>query len=192
MNQVDAYCARFPDKKPILERVISLLRSTSLEETIKWGMPTYTLEGKILIGVGAFKEHVAIWFHQGVFLKDPKRVLQSASPGKTKALRQWRLYDEKDLDESAIARYIEEAILNAEKGKEIKPERKPLVIPDELERAFREIDGLKVAFFALPEGKQKEFADYIGEAVREGTRLSRLRKSVPMIQDGVGLNDRYK
>ncbi|MFK7833370.1 MAG: DUF1801 domain-containing protein [Winogradskyella sp.] len=45
----------------------SLINSTELEETIKWSMPTYCLNGKNVLGLGAFKNHCCIWFHQGVF-----------------------------------------------------------------------------------------------------------------------------
>ena len=48
------------------EKALKLLReiinSTELEETIKWNAPTYTLNGKNVIGLGAFKNHFGIWF----------------------------------------------------------------------------------------------------------------------------------
>lgn len=155
-------------------------------------MPTYCLDGKNLIGVGAFKNHVALWFHQGVFLNDPKRVLTNTQEGKTKALRQWRFTSENEIDENLVASYIEEAIENHHEGKKIKPEKKSLEVPKELEMAFGQVKDLKVSFFSLTEGKQKEYAEYIGGAKREATRKSRLSKCIPMIQDGVGLNDQYK
>jgi len=192
MNGVEEYLAKHSDRRDILEKLISLLRSTSLDEEIKWGMPTYTMDEKNLIGVAAFKNHVALWFHQGVFLKDPKKVLVNAQEGKTKALRHWKFEEGDKIDEQAIASYIEEAIDNHRQGRELKPEKKALEIPDELSKAFSDVKGLKVAFFSLSPGKQREYANYIGEAKREATRLSRLEKSIPMIQDGVGLNDLYK
>lgn len=192
MTGVESYLEKHPDKRLLLDRLISLLRSTSLEETIKWGMPTYTMDGKNLIGVAAFKSHVALWFHQGVFLKDPRKVLVNAQEGKTKALRHWKFQSLNEIDEKAVSVYIEEAIENHKNGKELKPEKKSIALPEELNRAFKEVEGLKVAFFSLTPGKQKEYAEYIAEAKREGTRRSRLERSIPMIQDGVGLNDRYK
>jgi uncharacterized protein YdeI (YjbR/CyaY-like superfamily) len=56
-----------------LELLYSIVRSTELEETVKWGGPCFTINGKNVLGIGGFKSYVGIWFHQGVFLKDPKK-----------------------------------------------------------------------------------------------------------------------
>lgn len=189
---VDEFIDQHGKHQPVLNKLISLLRSTSLEETIKWGMPTYCLDGRNIVGVGAFKDHVALWFHQGVFLKDPKRLLVNAQEGKTKALRQWRFAPTEEIEENTVSLYIEEAIENHRKGKELKPEKKSLEIPKELQMAFDEVSDLKISFFSLSQGRQKEYAEYIGSAKREATRKSRLSKCIPMIQDGIGLNDQYK
>src|SRR5206468_201589 len=38
-----------------------------VEEAIKWGMPSFTLNGKILCGMAAFKAHATFGFwHQGM------------------------------------------------------------------------------------------------------------------------------
>src|SRR5687768_10010126 len=41
------------------------LNCPKAEETIKWGMPTFTYGGKILCGIAAFKAHCAFWFWGG-------------------------------------------------------------------------------------------------------------------------------
>ncbi len=46
-----------------------IINSTELNESVKWRMPTYSLNGKNILGIGAFKNHFCIWFHQGVFFK---------------------------------------------------------------------------------------------------------------------------
>ncbi len=193
MDQVEAYIEKKNNWKVELKSIISILRTfEELEETIKWGAPTYMVNGKNIIGVAAFKNYVGLWFHQGVFLKDESGVLINAQEDKTKGLRQWRFASSNDIDASKVKKYVAEAIKNANEGKEIKPSKKELVIPDELLRAFKETDGLKVSFYSLSRGKQIEYADYIGQAKRAETRASRLQKCIPMIEDGVGLNDRYK
>ena len=40
-----------------------------------------------MIGVGAFKGWVALWFHQGALLSDPNQLLINAQEGKTRGLR---------------------------------------------------------------------------------------------------------
>ena len=72
----------FISKKSEWVKSLQLLRSimltTEMEETIKWGVPTYTINGKNIVGISAFKSYVGIWFHQGVFLKDPYNQLINA------------------------------------------------------------------------------------------------------------------
>jgi uncharacterized protein YdeI (YjbR/CyaY-like superfamily) len=40
---------------------------------LKWGIPTYTVNGKNLVGIGAFKTYVGLWFFNGSFLKDEEK-----------------------------------------------------------------------------------------------------------------------
>jgi uncharacterized protein YdeI (YjbR/CyaY-like superfamily) len=51
---------------------------------------------------------------------------------------------------------------------------------------------LNKAFAALNPGKQSEYAEHIGSAKQEKTRVSRLEKAKPLILSGVGLHDKYK
>lgn len=171
-----------------------LINTTELEETVKWSMPTYCLNGKNVLGLGAFKEHFCLWFHQGVFLKDEHQLLMNAQENKTKAMRQMRFESKADINEAAVLTYVKEAIANQRLGKEIKPLRKskPVVIPSELKEKLSSNAELNTSFKTLTPGKQREYCDYISEAKREATKQSRLEKITPMIIQGVGLNDKYK
>ena len=172
-----------------------LLQSTSLVETVKWGMPVYTLNNKNVAGFSAFKSWTGIWFFQGVFLKDPEGVLINAQEGTTKGLRQWRFSSAGEISKyrSSILAYLEEAIQNQEAGKEIKPDRnKTLVIPEELESALKSDPSLKDSFEALSLSKRREYAEHVGSAKREETRQQRLQKIIPMIREGIGMSDKYR
>lgn len=172
-----------------------LLHSTELDETIKWGMPVYTLHGKNVVGFSAFKSWAGLWFFQGVFLNDPEQVLINAQEGTTKGLRQWRFESLEEIRSyhGTILSYLEEAIQNQKEGKKIKPERnRPLDIPAELERAFNQNPSLKDSFEALSLSRKREYTEYVGSAKREETRLQRLEKVLPLILEGIGLNDRYR
>ncbi|CAL2080199.1 YdeI/OmpD-associated family protein [Tenacibaculum sp. 190524A02b] len=172
----------------------SILIELPLEETIKWGMPAYLCKGKNIIGLGAFKEYCAIWFHQGVFLQDKLKLLINAQEGKTKAMRQWRFYSINDISINTVKEYVKEAIDNSIAGKEIKPERKNknVIVPEELKVTLDSNDLLSQKFNLLTNGKQREFAEYISEAKRLQTKHKRLDKIIPMIIKGIGLNDKYK
>jgi uncharacterized protein YdeI (YjbR/CyaY-like superfamily) len=170
-----------------------LLIDSELEETIKWGAPCYTINGKNVIGIGAFKSYVGLWFHQGVFLKDPAKVLINASEGTTKALRQWRFKGIDDINPKLVKAYVDEAIANQREGKEIKAVKvKSVDFPDELRQAITNDKELESKFNSLTPGKQREYAEHIGSAKQEKTRISRLEKSIPLILEGKGLNDRYR
>lgn len=194
-SSVDEYISMGGEWQESLLLLRELLQSTSLEETLKWGMPVYTLNNKNLAGFSAFKAWTGIWFFQGVFLKDPEGVLINAQEGTTKGLRQWRFSSEVEIREyrSVILDYLEEAIQNQKTGKEIKPERKKaLLIPQELEEALNSNPSLKESFEALSLSKRREYAEHVGGAKREETRQQRLQKAIPMILEGIGLSDKYR
>jgi uncharacterized protein YdeI (YjbR/CyaY-like superfamily) len=173
----------------------SIINDSELEETIKWSAPSYGINGKNVIGMAAFKNHIAVWFYQGIFLKDPYKKLMNAQEEVTKANRQWRFQSLEEIQENAVIlkEYIEEAIENSKQGKEIKPTKhKEVVIPIELEEAFEKNHVLKEQFESLSKFKQREYAEHVGKAKQETTRKRRLQKIIPMIEMGLGLNDKYR
>jgi len=175
-----------------LKKIRSILSQLPLEETIKWGAPYYVSQGKNILGMAAFKSYFGIWFTQGALLKDEKKVLMNAQEGKTTAMRQWRFNSMDEIDIDLIKAYAIEAIENQKQGKEIKPQKKPLLIPELLQEAMNNNQELKEKYEAFTLGKKRDYADYISEAKREATKQSRLDKIIPMILNGVGLYDKYK
>lgn len=179
--------------KKELVQLRKILLSTKLEETVKWGMPCYTLNGKMVVGLGAFKSFVALWFFQGALLSDEKNLLVNAQNGRTKALRQWRFSSKTEIDSALIKAYVKEAIELQVKGLQIKPDRnKPLILPAQLEEALAKNENAHAGFKGLSKGKQREYADYVSDAKREETKAKRIAKIIPMIVEGLGLNDQYK
>ena len=192
-NSVDGYILKKDKWQNELKLLRRLLNATELEETVKWGSPCYTINGKNVVSVGAFKEFVALWFFQGALLKDKDKVLINAQEGTTKALRQWRFFAVDEIHPQQVQKYVKEAIENQKLGREILPQRKKsLVIPSHLSEALRGNSKLKTCFDQFTTGKQREFADYIASAKRIKTRKNRLQKIIPMILRKEGLNDRYK
>lgn len=189
---VDAYIARHAAWSDGLTALRSILTSTELDETIKWGAPCYTFGGTNVVGLGAFRSYFGLWFHQGALLADRRGVLINAQEGKTKALRQWRFTSADEIRPRLVRGYVVEAIELAREGRSVAPARPSrLVLPPELERALSEHDA-RAAFDALSPGRRREYARYITEARRDSTKASRIEKILPMIEAGVGLNDRYR
>lgn len=190
---VDDFIAGQDKWKAPLMKFREIILATELEETIKWGSPVYTLKGKHVAGMGAFKSYVGIWFFQGVFLKDPHKKLVNAQEGKTKALRQLRFSSMEEVNYELVKAYVGEAIQNQKEGKEIKPDKKkPLIIPGELKVKFKTDQELRSCFDDLSLSRQREFTEYISEAKREETKLKRLEKIIPMIKEKIGLSDKYR
>lgn len=175
-----------------LERLKSIINQTELQETTKWGGIVYELNGKNVLGIGGFKNYFTIWFFNGVFLKDNKKVLVNAQEGVTKSLRQWRFTTKEEIDEKSVLDYINEAIENEKLGKSIKPQKKEYQIPIELQKEFDANYNLFEAFQKFPTYKQNDFIEYIVSAKREETKLLRIEKIKPMILAAIGLNDKYK
>lgn len=189
----DAYFAKPGPWRDELQAVRKVLLATGLTEEIKWGSPFYTLEGKHVVGLTAFKNYFCLWFPQGALLKDDKKVLMNAQEGVTKAQRQWRMADAKEIKPALIKAYVKEAAAHAKAGKEIKADRsKPLVVPPELQAALDKNKKAKAAFAAMTKTYQREYADYIAEAKQAATKDRRLEKILPMIASGAGLNDKYR
>lgn len=183
----------FQDVVIILRNAI-LSTSPNLEETVKWGRPVYTYEGKNIVGIAAFKQHAALWFFQGALLSDPAKVLVNAQEGKTKAMLQWRFHAIGEIEKCMVKQYVAEAIKNQIQGLVVKPDRakQPIEIPELLGRAIVKDNELKRSFFELTRGRRKDYCEYIASAKKEETKQKRLKKIVPMIKAGVGLNDKYR
>ncbi len=189
---VEEYLTKHPEYEKELSLLRKIILKTELVETVKWGIPTYTINNKNVVGIGAFKSYVGLWFFNGSFLKDTSNLLINAQEDKTKGMRQMRFSNVEEIDQKVIHAYLLEAIENQKQGKEIKPQKKPLLIPDELKEALSTDSQLSEAFDGLTPGKRKEYAEYISDAKQAKTKLTRLEKITPMIRSGVGLNDRYK
>ncbi|WP_375207201.1 YdeI/OmpD-associated family protein [Hyphococcus sp.] len=189
----DAYFKNADKWREELLALRKILVSTGLKEELKWGSPFYTLDGKHIVGLTAFKNFFCLWFPQGALLKDEKKLLINAQEGVTRAQRQWRMTGAKDIKPAVIKAYVKEAAALAREGKEIKPKRKgALVVPAELKTALASNKRASAAFEKLTPGKRREYADYIAEAKQAATKERRLKKILPMIAAGAGLNDKYK
>lgn len=69
VNSVEEYIEVHDNWSEALAILRHIIVSTELEETLKWSAPVYTLNGKNVMGLGAFKHHFGIWFFNGVLFK---------------------------------------------------------------------------------------------------------------------------
>ena len=102
MNKVTQYIEKKKKWSKELTLLRELLQQSELVEDFKWKVPTYTLQGKNVIGIAGFKNYVGLWFFQGVFLKDEKKLLVNAQENKTKGLRQLRFNCLAEIDKTIL------------------------------------------------------------------------------------------
>lgn len=192
-TNVTEYIANHSRWEAELQLLHSLMEESELQACIKWGAPTYTFNGKNVVGLAAFQQYVGLWFHQGALLSDKAKVLINAQEGVTKALRQWRFQSIEEIEPVLVKTYLLEAIENEKQGKRIKPaKKKAILIPAELQEALDKQPLLKERFKALTQGKQREYSEHIDSAKKAETRANRLAKCIPLIEHGKGLNDKYR
>lgn len=192
-KKLETYYEKEHPFKDGIARLRELALQSGAQEDFKWSIPVYTLNGKNVFGICKFKSYFGVWFFNGVFLKDPKKVLENAQEGKTKGMRHWKFNSLEELDEKGVFAYMLESLENQEKGLEVKVEKtSKVIVPDQLQAALDRNKALQSRFDTFTPYKQKEFCEYITEAKQEATKLRRLDKIIPLIEKGVGLNDGYR
>lgn len=192
-EKLEGYYEKEHPFKAGIAHLRELALKTEAVEDFKWSIPVYTLNNKNVFGICKFKHHFGVWFFNGVFLKDPKKVLENAQEGKTKGMRHWKFQHLDEVDGKAVLGYMKEALDNQKNGLDVKTEKtKKVIVPELLQTELNKDSGLKTAFEKFTPYKQKEFCEHIAGAKQEKTKLRRLEKILPMIKEGIGLNDAYR
>ena len=65
-------------------------------------------------------------------------------------------------------------------------------MPEEFQKQLRENPALKTAFEALTPGRQRGYLLHFSAPKQSQTRAARIEKCLPLIFDGLGLNDHRK
>ncbi len=173
-----------------LQFLRAIVLKAGLGEELKWSMPCYTMNGKNILIVAAWKDYCSISFFKGALLKDTKQLL--ATPGEnSNAMRQFRFTDTKQIikTEKLILQYIKEAVVIEQSGVKITAPKKELVIIPELKEEFVNNPQFKNAFYELTPGRQRGYLIYFSTAKQSNTRLSRIKKYYDKIINGKGLDD---
>lgn len=175
---------------------LQLLRNIALEtgltEDRKWGVPVYTLNGKNVFNISAYKDFATLGFFKGALLADEKGLLHK--PGENShhsRLFKFRSTDEIEEVKEDIKAYIFEAVENEKAGAKI--ESKPVSdypVCEEFERKMASFPELREAFGALTPGRQKGYLLHFNQPKQSKTRLSRIEKQIPRILMGKGFHDR--
>lgn len=170
----------------------SIALDCGLTEELKWGCPCYTFKGNNIVLIHGFKEYCAYLFHKGVLLKDTENILIQQTEN-VQSARQIRFTTLQEIAtmEAILKAYIYEAIEVEKAGLKVElKETSEFNMPEEFKRALNENSDLKAAFEALTPGRQRGYLLHFSQPKQSKTRESRIEKSIPLIFEGKGLNDR--
>jgi uncharacterized protein YdeI (YjbR/CyaY-like superfamily) len=191
--RIEAYIAKAqPFARPILETVRECVHAVvpRAEETIKWGMPAYTLDGKILLITAAFKAHAALNFWRGQELRGDK--------ANADAMGQFgKLASVDDLpSDSELDRLIKEAAevaKNAPAPRKAKhgPKAAPEMHPD-FSAALAKAPKAKAALEGFPPSAQRDYLEWISEAKQDSTRAKRIATAVEWLSEGKRRHWKYQ
>lgn len=149
-----------------------------IKPCIKWQIPAYDYKG-LMLGVGAFKHKVTVFFHRGAEMPDPADWFTGQESNKT--MRSIQLKSIEEIDEENLALYIQNALQINEQGKPKKKSQisKPLPpIPQGLVDGFEENPFAKNQFKQLNKTQKKEFIHWIASAKREETIERRIHTTI--------------
>ena len=190
--RVDAYIARSADfARPILAEIRTRVHAAcpQVEETIKWGMPSFVHAGGILCQMAAFKRHVSFGYWKHALVMGEAERDGMGSYGKMASAA--------DLPPKATMRAdLGKAMRLNEEG--VKPERRkaatkpPPETPSDLATALLENKAAKATFDAFPPGCKREYIEWIVEAKRQETRAKRLAQAVEWMAEGKRRNWKYE
>lgn len=189
--KVDAYLKRNERWQAEMTALRALLLDCPLTEDLKWGVPCYTLDGKNVVLIHAFKEYCALLFHKGALMKDPDGVLIQQTDN-VQSARQIRFasLDEIHRMQNLLRSYVHEAIDVEKAGlKVVHKTVAEFAMPEEFKAALAADDTLKSAFEALTPGRQRGYLLHFSSAKQSATRESRIEKCRPKIMAGKGLDD---
>lgn len=180
-------------KEPLLY-LRNILQETNLQEECKWGVPCYSLGGKNVIIISAFKQYCCISFFKGALIKDDHGFLEKSGPNSYGAGRIMKLISIVEIKERehVVLDYIHQAIEIEQSGKTYIPEKPPQDIPEELQEFFDNDPAFRSAFESLTPGRQRGYLIFFSAPKQSKTRIARIEKCLDKIMNGIGLHDHYK
>ncbi|WP_260922844.1 YdeI/OmpD-associated family protein [Novosphingobium sp. 9] len=188
-TRIDDYIAGGSDfARPILIHLRALCHQAlpGCEEAIKWGMPHFTLAGKNVAGMAAFKAHCTFVIHgEG---------RQGDAMGQFGKIT--KLEDLPD-DSILIGRLQEAALRIAETGTATKrpatrEPRAEIPMPDDFAAALAAVPAAAQVFAGFSASARRDYLEWITEARTQATREKRMAEATVWIAAGKRRNWKYE
>lgn len=186
--RIDAYIERAqPFAQPILHQVRAAVHSAVPEaaETVKWGMPFFTVNGRDVAMMAAFKAHAGVGIFDG-----------SAMGGGEAMGNVGKLASIDDLPADLMSRLQAAAVLAAQ-GKPMRAAaprvpKAEIAMPDDLAAALAGNPAAAAAFAAFPPGARREYLEWVTSAKQPATREKRIETTVAQAAEGKKRNWKYE
>lgn len=187
--RIDAYIEKAaPFAQPILTHLRELAREAEpeAEESVRWGVPYWILEGRQLCGMASFKAHCAF------VIDGPGGGEAMGDLGRISSLHDLPADDEliKLLQEKA-ARIRSGEDKQAKSVKATKPKR-TIAVPDDFAEALAKEPGAQEVFDGFTDAQRRDYLEWITTAKRDATRAKRIATAAGWIGEGKRRNWKYE
>jgi uncharacterized protein YdeI (YjbR/CyaY-like superfamily) len=192
--RVDAYIAGKAEfARPILAHLREAIHSAcpTVEETIKWGMPSFTYKDRILAGMAAFKQHAVFdfWRSEEMSWQSGKAHEAMGQLGK--------IHSVNDLPSDAtLDALIREVVAKFDAGpaprKPKHPPKPAPDTPDDLRTALDADPKAAATFDGFPPSCRREYVEWVVEAKRPETRAKRIAQAIEWMAEGKRRNWKYE
>jgi uncharacterized protein YdeI (YjbR/CyaY-like superfamily) len=191
-SRIDAYIAKAaPFARPILEHVRERVHAAApeAEETMKWSSPAFTVDGKILLMMAAFKAHAALNLWRGQEIGDNQKSGAMGQFGK--------LTSEADLPTNgeldAMIREAAALAKTAPAPRKVKHEPKPVSkMHPEFAAALKASPKAQEVLDGFPPSAQRDYLDWIADAKQDATRTKRIIDAVQWLSEGKRRHWKYE
>lgn len=199
-KRIDAYIAKSqPFAQPILKKLRELIHkgNPDVQETIKWGMPSFDYKGPFC-SFAAFKQHAVFGFWKYKLIKDPNGYLAEIfNKGGTSMGNLGRMTSIKDVPPD---KYVIDFIRQAKKLNDdnikmpprvIKP-KKDLVVPSYFTASLKKNKKALIHFNNFSPSAKRDYVEWITGAKTDETRDSRMKLAVQWMSEGKRRNWKYE
>ena len=158
-----------------------------VEETLKWGMPSFTLHGKILIGMAAFKAHATVGFWRGQEMRMERKDDAMGELGKLTSVDDLPSNLDELIREAAR---LSETARTPRKTKH--PPKPPPAMHPDFADALAKAPQARAALDGFPPSAQREYLDWVAEAKQEATRAKRIATAIEWLGEGKRRHWKYQ
>lgn len=195
-KRIDAYIEKAQAfARPVLKHLRDIVHQgcPDVEETIKWGMPSFDYKGPFC-SIASFKEHAVFGFWKAALMKDAEKMKDNQQNAMGHGGRIRSLADLPS--DKVLLAWVKEAAKLNDIGAKLPPrkktEAKEVVMPDYFAKALGNNKKARKVFEAGSPSFRKEYIQWITEAKTDETRDRRMETAIEWISEGKGRNWKYE